>query len=174
MRYFYWKSQYKSLPSLANKYVWKCFCNEIWATFLITKVNDIFVNTVPETSLKICQFDFFIILHLNWIKDISYFYTKFKEFVATGDYKKCFSFIKKVMSLIFILESFPLFNPFPNTPFWDHPKFKEAADDNWNVATERFQDTDCIENNVDKGEIAYLEQFHLFHNVFLKNFSSLC
>ena len=21
-------------------------------------------------------------------------------------------------------------NPFPNTPFWGHPKFKEAADDN--------------------------------------------
>ena len=21
-------------------------------------------------------------------------------------------------------------NPFPITPFWDHPKFKEAADDN--------------------------------------------
>ena len=28
----------------------------------------------------------------------------------------------------------PLLNPFPNTSFWDHPKFKEAADDNWNVA----------------------------------------
>ena len=25
------------------------------------------------------------------------------------------------------------FNPFPNTPFLDCPKFKEAADDNWNV-----------------------------------------
>ena len=25
-------------------------------------------------------------------------------------------------------------NPFPSTPFWDRPKFKEAADDNWNVA----------------------------------------
>ena len=24
-------------------------------------------------------------------------------------------------------------NPFPNTPFWDCPKFKETADDNWNV-----------------------------------------
>ena len=29
-------------------------------------------------------------------------------------------------------------NPFPNTPFWDHPKFKEAADDNWNVAIKGF------------------------------------
>ena len=29
-------------------------------------------------------------------------------------------------------------NPFPNTPFWDCPKFKEAADDNWNVATKGF------------------------------------
>ena len=27
-----------------------------------------------------------------------------------------------------------LFNPFRNTPFWDRHKFKEAADDNWNVA----------------------------------------
>ena len=30
------------------------------------------------------------------------------------------------------------FNPFPNTPFWDCPKFKEAADDNWNVAIKGF------------------------------------
>ena len=26
-------------------------------------------------------------------------------------------------------------NPFPNTPFWDHPKFKKATDDNRNVAS---------------------------------------
>ena len=26
------------------------------------------------------------------------------------------------------------FNPFSNTTFWDDPKFKEAADDKWNVA----------------------------------------
>ena len=25
-------------------------------------------------------------------------------------------------------------NPFPNKPFWDRPKFKEAADDNWKLA----------------------------------------
>ena len=25
-------------------------------------------------------------------------------------------------------------NLFPNTPFWDRPKFKEAENDNWNVA----------------------------------------
>ena len=31
-----------------------------------------------------------------------------------------------------------LFNPFPNTPFWDAPKFKEAADDNWNEAIKGF------------------------------------
>ena len=31
-----------------------------------------------------------------------------------------------------------IFNLFPNTPFWDRPKFKEAADDNWNVAIEVF------------------------------------
>ena len=29
-------------------------------------------------------------------------------------------------------------NPFTNTPFWDRPKFKEAADDNWNVAIKGF------------------------------------
>ena len=29
-------------------------------------------------------------------------------------------------------------NPFPNTPFWDRPKFKEAADDDWNVAIKEF------------------------------------
>ena len=31
-----------------------------------------------------------------------------------------------------------IINPFPNTPFWDRPKFKETADDNWNVAIEGF------------------------------------
>ena len=30
------------------------------------------------------------------------------------------------------------FNPFPNTPYWDCPKLKEAADDNSNVAIKRF------------------------------------
>ena len=33
---------------------------------------------------------------------------------------------------------FLVLNPFPNTPFWDRPKFKEVADDNWNVAFEGF------------------------------------
>ena len=33
---------------------------------------------------------------------------------------------------------FVMINPFPNAPFWDCPKFKEAADDNWNVAIEGF------------------------------------
>ena len=31
-----------------------------------------------------------------------------------------------------------LLNPFPKIQFWDHPKFKEAADDNWNVAIKGF------------------------------------
>ena len=31
-----------------------------------------------------------------------------------------------------------MINPFPKTPFWDRPKFKEAADNNWNVAIKRF------------------------------------
>ena len=30
------------------------------------------------------------------------------------------------------------YNPFPNTPFWDNPKLKEAADINWNVAIKGF------------------------------------
>ena len=29
-------------------------------------------------------------------------------------------------------------NPFPNKPFWDCPKFKEAADVNWNMAITGF------------------------------------
>ena len=60
-------------------------------------------------------------------------------------------------------------NPFPKTPFWDRPKFKEGADDNWNVPIEGFKDTDCIENIVGKGEIAHFEQFHLFPQCFPKD-----
>ena len=60
-----------------------------------------------------------------------------------------------------------LFNPFPNTPFWDRPRFKEDADDNWNVAIKGFEYTDCSENIVEKGEIAHFEQFHLFQQSFL-------
>ena len=61
-----------------------------------------------------------------------------------------------------------LFNPFPNAPFWDHPKFKKTADDNWNVAIKVFQVTDCIENIVEKCEIAQNELFHSFPQCFLK------
>ena len=61
-------------------------------------------------------------------------------------------------------------NPFPNTLFWDCPKFKEAADDNWNVAVKGFNNTHCIENIVKKGEIAHSEQFHLFSTMFSKVF----
>ena len=38
-----------------------------------------------------------------------------------------------------------LFNPFPNTPFWDHPKFKDAADDNWNVAVNPLPDDKILD-----------------------------
>ena len=58
------------------------------------------------------------------------------------------------------------FNPFPDTPFWDRPKFIEAADDNSNAAIKGFQDTDCIENIEEKGEIAHFEQFHVFPQCF--------
>ena len=61
-------------------------------------------------------------------------------------------------------------NPFPNTPFWDRLKLKEATDDNWNVAIKGFYDTDCIENTMEKGEIAQNEQFHLFPQCFPKAF----
>ena len=66
------------------------------------------------------------------------------------------------------------FNPFPNKQFLDRPKFKEAAVDNCNVAIKGFQDTNSIENIVEKGEIAYLSNFTFFHNVFLKLLSSMC
>ena len=61
-------------------------------------------------------------------------------------------------------------NPFPDTPFWDRSKFREAADDNWNVAMKGFLDTDCIENIDDKGEIAHFEPFHLLPQCFPKAF----
>ena len=38
------------------------------------------------------------------------------------------------------------------------------------MAAKRFQDTDCIENIVEKGEIAQNEQFHLFSQCFPKAF----
>ena len=60
-----------------------------------------------------------------------------------------------------------LLNPFPGTPFWDRPIFKEATDDNWNVA---IKDRNCIENIMEKGEIAHFEQFHLFPQCFPKAF----
>ena len=65
-------------------------------------------------------------------------------------------------------------NPYSNTPFWDRPKFKEGADDNSNVAITRFQDADCIENIVGKGEIAQNEQFHLFPQGLPKAFFFMC
>ena len=34
--------------------------------------------------------------------------------------------------------SLELINLFHDTQFWDRPKFKEAADDNWNVAIKEF------------------------------------
>ena len=54
------------------------------------------------------------------------------------------------------------------------PEFKEAANVTLNVAIKGFYDTDCIENIVEKGEIARFEQFHLFTQCFLKLFSTVC
>ena len=68
-----------------------------------------------------------------------------------------------------------MINPFPNTPFRDLPKFKETVDDNWNVTNKGFQDTDCRENIVEKGELAHFEQVHLFPQCFYQAFfSSVC
>ena len=76
-----------------------------------------------------------------------------------------------VQSFIFWIQSL---NPFPNTPFSDHPKFNEGADDNCNVAIKGFYDTDCIENIVEKGEIAHFEQFHHFSQCFSNPFIFMC
>ena len=51
---------------------------------------------------------------------------------------------------------FNVVHQFPNTPFSDRPKFKEAADKNWNVAITGFWDTDCIENIVEKVKLLIL------------------
>ena len=42
------------------------------------------------------------------------------------------------LSYDFSYSLFYSFNPFLNTPFWDRPKFKEAADDHGNVAIKGF------------------------------------
>ena len=55
-------------------------------------------------------------------------------------------------------------------PLWDRPKLKEAADNTWNVDIKGFQNTDYIENIVEKGDIAHFEQFHLFPQCFPKAF----
>ena len=58
-----------------------------------------------------------------------------------------------------------LLYPFPNTPFWESPKFKEAADGNWNVAIKGFWDTDCIENIVEKVKLLKMSDFTFLRNV---------
>ena len=74
------------------------------------------------------------------------------------------AFMRKANHLIYIL-----FNPFPNTPFSDRPKLKEAAEDNWNVAIKGLKDTNYIENIVEKVKLLILN-FTFFHNVCLKLF----
>ena len=67
--------------------------------------------------------------------------------------------------------AFTTFNPIPNTPFWDRPKFKEAADDNWNVAIKGLYDTDYEENIVEKRwNCSFWAISPIFHYVFLKLF----
>ena len=84
------------------------------------------------------------------------------------DESKILSFSKELRD--HCADTTQLLYPFLNTPSWDRPKFKEAADDKWNVAIKGFYDTDCIENIVEKGDIAHLSNFTFFHNVFLKLF----
>ena len=51
----------------------------------------------------------------------------------------------------------------------------ETASDSKNLQTIKgFYDTDCIENIVEKGEIAHFEQFHLFLQCFLEAFFLQC
>ena len=59
-------------------------------------------------------------------------------------------------------------NSFPYSLFWDCLKFKEAADDNWNLDIKGFKDRDYIENILEKGKIAHFEPFHLFPQCFPK------
>ena len=68
-----------------------------------------------------------------------------------------------------------LYNPFPNIPFWDRPKFKEAADDNWNVAINplphnstfwRARDIWLWKTLWEKEKLLVTSNFFFFHNVF--------
>ena len=52
---------------------------------------------------------------------------------------KCFKF-EQVQYLVF----WKRVNPFPNTPFWDRPKFKDAADDSWLSAFSPFFQNVCF------------------------------
>ena len=67
----------------------------------------------------------------------SFFHNVFKTYLFQGHKKS--DYVVKCLSLLFQTSLMSKWlNPFPNTPFWDHPKFKEAADNNWNVAIKRF------------------------------------
>ena len=46
----------------------------------------------------------------------------------------CFKEKKVCMKKMVVEYRLQNFNTFPDPPFWDCPKFKEAADNNWNVA----------------------------------------
>ena len=60
-----------------------------------------------------------------------------------------------------------LVNPFPNTPFWDCPKFKEAAENNWNVAIKDFKMQETFWKKV---KLLKMSNFTFFHNAFPKLF----
>ena len=65
---------------------------------------------------------------------------------SSKDRKLCGKSIKKksikcwlqAFSLSHNVFNRPLFKPFPNAPFLDCPKVREAAEDNWNVAIKGF------------------------------------
>ena len=59
------------------------------------------------------------------------------------------------LSLISNQKQHQLLNPFPNTPFGDISKLKEAADDNCNVALKGLYHVDRRENINETGEIAH-------------------
>ena len=107
-------------------------------------------NMVSAVSSYIIPSGHFIIMEFGPDLTSNYLYR-----LISGSYKKVCSIIELVTAKDV--------NPLPKTALWDRPKFKYAAEDNWNVAG---KDTYCIENIVEKGEIAHFEQFHLFPQCF--------
>ena len=63
-----------------------------------------------------------------------------------------------------------LINPFPNTSFWDRPKFKEVCRRQLKYGYLRILRYRLLRKHFGKDEIAQNEQFHLFPQCFPKAF----